>query len=318
VRVTYRVAALVVLSTALVHASAAQAQRPAGFRVETTGPAGGEVWRGVIPGAVRASMIYVPPGYSTSTRYDVAYLLPGMPGSPWSYVNSLSLAAVADTLIANHVTRPFVAVMPVAGPSGHYNGEWAGPWENYVVRDVVPWVDASLPTVARRQGRVLAGLSAGGFGAADIGLRHPGLFGTIEAWGGYFTPFHDGPFARATAPGLAAHDPTRLLPRRAARLRALGTRFFLSSGRGHGRVRKQETARFAELLAAHRIPVRLELLATKTGAWERQLVDGLRWAFAFDVDGRQSVDCDASLTKTPCPEWRLRHFTPPARDVQRK
>jgi acetyl esterase/lipase len=99
---------------------------PAGFRVYSYGPAGGEIWRGVIPGARRASMIYVPPGYSAAQRYPVVYLLAGMPGSPWSYVHSLSLAAVADTLIARGRTTPFVAVMPPAGPSGHYDGEWAG------------------------------------------------------------------------------------------------------------------------------------------------------------------------------------------------
>jgi len=225
-------------------------------------------------------MIYVPPGYSTSGRYDAVYLLPGMPGSPWSYVRSLSFPSVADTLITNHLTRPFVAVMPVAGPSGHYDGEWAGPWEEYLVRDVVRWADANLQTVAGARGRVIAGLSAGGFGAVDIGLRHPHLFGTIESWGGYFAPFPDGPLAHATAPELAAHDPTRLLPRRASLLRGLGTRFFLSSGRGHGRIRKRETSQFAALLTTYRIPVHLELLETKTGAWERQLVDGLRWAFA--------------------------------------
>ena len=57
------------------------------------------------------------------------YLLAGMPGSPWSYVRSLSLASVSDTLIAGGEAAPFVAVIPPAGPSGHYSGEWAGPWE---------------------------------------------------------------------------------------------------------------------------------------------------------------------------------------------
>src|SRR5438128_184043 len=117
---------------------------PAGFRVFSQGPAGGEIWRGVIPGARRAGMIYVPPGYSQARRYPVVYLLSGMPGSPWSYVRSLSLASVADTLIARGRAAPFVAVMPPAGSSGHYSGEWAGPWERYLTRNVVPWVGAHL------------------------------------------------------------------------------------------------------------------------------------------------------------------------------
>src|SRR5438270_1821617 len=73
---------------------------PPGFRQISRGPGGGEIWRGPIPGATRSSMLYVPPGYWGARRYPVVYLLPGMPGSPWSYVKSLSVAAVADTLIA--------------------------------------------------------------------------------------------------------------------------------------------------------------------------------------------------------------------------
>ena len=251
------------------------ADPPPGFREYASGPAGGAIWRGPIPGASRPSMIYVPPGYSPSDRYPVVYLLSGMPGSPWSYVRSLSLASVADTLIARGRARPFVAVMPVAGPSGHYDGEWAGPWEDYVVRDVVPWVSAHL---AVSGDRTIAGLSAGGYGAVDIALRHPTLFDRVAAWGGYFRPFRDGPFRGASPRVLAAHDPTALVRREAPLLRARGVELFVSSGPGHGAVTKAATTRFARLLRELRLPYRLELLAAKRGMWERQLVDGLAWA----------------------------------------
>jgi acetyl esterase/lipase len=250
---------------------------PAGFRVYSHGPAGGEIWRGPIPGARRASMIYLPPGYSAAERYPVVYLLAGMPGSPWSYVRSLSLASVADTLIARGLAVPFVAVMPPAGPSGHYDGEWAGPWERYLVRRVLPWTSAHLAVSADR---TIAGLSAGGYGAVDIALRHPGLFRQVESWGGYFRPFRDGPLRGDSAAELAAHDPMRLLPTEAAFVRRSGMRFLLSTGPGHGRVTPAATVRFAGLLRSRRLPHALELVARKRGAWERQLVDGLRWAFA--------------------------------------
>jgi Putative esterase len=255
--------------------AAAAPNPPAGFHVFSPGPGGGAIWRGVIPGARRASMIYVPPGYSAARRYPVVYLLAGMPGSPWSYVRSLSLASVADSLIGSGEARPFVAVMPPAGPSGHYDGEWAGPWERYLVRGVLPWTQAHL---AVSGDRTIAGLSAGGFGAVDIALRHPRLFRRVESWGGYFSPFRDGPLRRASPRELAAHDPTLLLPVEAGLVRRLGTRFFLSTGPGHGHITPAQTIRFARLLRARRLPYRLELLARKRGAWERQLVDGLRWA----------------------------------------
>src|SRR5207248_5518313 len=133
---------------------------------------------------------------------------------------------------------------PVAGPSGHYDGEWAGLWEDYLVRRVIPWVDANL---AVSGDSTIAGLSAGGFGAVDVALRHPTLFRRVEAWGGYFAPFRDGPLRHATPADLAAHDPTRLARVDAPLLRRSDVRFFLSSGPGHGRITKAATVRFARL-----------------------------------------------------------------------
>ena len=261
---------------AAVAAALAPTHLPPGFRVVTYGPAGGQIWRGAIAGARRAGMIYVPPDYSRGRRYPVIYLLAGMPGSPWSYVRSLSLASVADTLIARREAAPFVAVIPPAGPSGHYSGEWAGPWERYLVRRVLPWAGAHLAVSADR---TIAGLSAGGFGAVDIALRHPRLFRRVESWGGYFRPFRDGPLREASPAELAAHDPTLLVRVEAPLVRRLGVRFFVSTGPGHGHVTAGATLRFARLLRALELRYRLELLARKRDAWERQLVDGLRWAF---------------------------------------
>ena len=84
-------------------------------------------------------------------------------------------------------------MIPPAGLDARYRGEWTGLWENAGVESVVPWVDAHLPVIRNRAGRILAGLSAGGYGAVDIGLRHPLLFWrTLESWSGDFGAPHDG------------------------------------------------------------------------------------------------------------------------------
>src|SRR5205085_1883013 len=82
------------------------------------------------------------------------------------------------------------------------------------------------PKIASPSGRVIAGLSAGGYGAFDIALHHPNVFGAVESWSGYFTPLHDGPFKHADDATLAANDPSLLAAREARRLRATGIRFF--------------------------------------------------------------------------------------------
>jgi enterochelin esterase-like enzyme len=183
--------------------AAALAPPPPGFHVVAVGPSGGQIWRGPIAGARRPAMIYVPPGYSDARRCPVVYLLAGMPGSPWSYVRSLSLASVADSLIGRGEARPFVAVMPPGGravtttASGRDRG-------SYLVRSVLPGTQAHL---AVSGDRTIAGLSAGGFGAVDIALRHPRLFRRVESWGGYFSPFRDGPLHHVSREEVPARAP---------------------------------------------------------------------------------------------------------------
>jgi enterochelin esterase-like enzyme len=228
---------------------------PASWTPASTGPNGGVVYQGRIPNRFvpsdhRLSAVYLPPGFDPATRYRVIYLLHGMAGQPTSIWNGLHLADVADGLIASHETQPFIAVMPVAGPTVDPDaGEWAGVWESYVVQDVVPWVDAHLPTVPGPQGRALEGLCAGGFGAVDIGLRHPDMFGTLGSWEGYFAPvFDDGPFVDASATVLRAHDPVLLVRRDAASLRRSKVRFYVSAGGNHGHVLRAWTVAFAHEL----------------------------------------------------------------------
>lgn len=257
-----------------------------GFRQVARGPDGGTLLRGTYPDKsapqpLRPGFLYLPPGLDATKRYPVVYLLHGMPGDPDEYVNSLDVAGVADRLIASGAVAPFIAVMPAAGNDVHYNGEWAGPWETYLIHAVVPWVDVHLPTVATAAGRTLAGLSAGGYGAADIGLRSPSLFGRIESWSGYFTPLRDGPFEGASASLLAANDPTRIAPGEAASLRRRGTRFYLGSGPTHSHwFKEQQTVDFAAELKHLGLPVTLQLFPTRKGEWRGQFEAGLRWALA--------------------------------------
>ena len=255
-----------------------------GFSPSISGPSGGVVLEGVFPDAaapspLRRGFVYLPPGFSTSRRYPVIYLLHGLPGDPDEYVDAVRRQDVADALISEGAARPFIAIVPAAGPDVHYNGEWAGPWESYLLR-VVDWADRTLPTIRNPAGRTLAGLSAGGYGAVDIGLRNRGLFGRIESWSGYFTPLHDGPFKRADGELLAENDPTKLAPAEARELRRARTRFFLSSGPTHSHWAKEEqTIAFAQELRLLALPVTLELFPSRRGEWTAQIDAGLRWAF---------------------------------------
>ena len=244
-------------------------------------PAGATLLTGTFPGEARPGYVYLPPGFDPARRYPVVYLLHGMPGSPSEYLGGADLPDWAGTAIESAAVRPFIAVIPAAGDDPHYNGEWAGPWERAVVHDLVPWIDAHLPTIATPAGRVLAGLSAGGFGAVDIGVRHPDVFGTLESWSGYFQPLHDGPFKAAPQSLLDANDPTKLVRADAAALRAAGVRVFVSTGPAHSHwFTPAGTTGFAKELRSLRIPVALRVYPVEQGVWRAQLQAGLAWALA--------------------------------------
>jgi enterochelin esterase-like enzyme len=190
----------------------------------------------------------------------------------------MQLGELADRSIGAGVMRPFIAIIPAAGATPAYGGEWAGPWETALVERVVQWVDAHLPTIAAPPGRLIAGLSAGGYGAVDIALRHLGLFGTVEAWSGYFAPLPDGPFAKADRSTLEANDPTMLARTEAAVLRRDRIRFFLSTGPHHSRrIDPAATARFARELRRHGVTVVLRSYLSTHDEWRSQFDAGLLW-----------------------------------------
>ena len=128
---------------------------------------------------------------------------------------------------------------------------------------------------------MIAGLSAGGYGALDIGLRHPNLFGTIESWSGYFSPLRDGPFKHAGAATLAANDPTLLVRDEAPGLRTAGVRFFVSTGPAHSHwIPSDASWQFAAELRALGLQTTYRSYASNHGQWRDQLDAGLEWAFA--------------------------------------
>jgi enterochelin esterase-like enzyme len=260
---------------------------PASWSVVSRGPDGGAVWTGRIPDQFatwdhRPSAVYLPPGFDPSQSYPVVYLLHGMAGNPTSFIDGLHFARVADGLIGSGQAKPFIAVMPVAGPTvDANNGEWAGIWESYVVDDVVPWVDGHLPTLRSAGGRALEGLCAGGYGAVDIGLRHPGVFGTLGSWEGYFAPvFRDGPFVNASAGDLAAHDPTLLVRREASALRMAGVHIYVSVGGNHADVLRVWSLDFAHELGELHLQHELWLLpASERGHfWRATMPSALTYA----------------------------------------
>ncbi|HEV7208486.1 MAG TPA: alpha/beta hydrolase-fold protein, partial [Mycobacteriales bacterium] len=92
--------------------------------------------------------------------------------------------------------------------------------------------------------RTLAGFSMGGYGAADIALHHPQVFGSVVCLEGYFHVDDPSHVLGRTTTALAAHTPT-------AELAALGNRpmFLADYANDTEPVVAGESQRMASLLA---------------------------------------------------------------------
>ncbi|NDV61953.1 sulfatase-like hydrolase/transferase [Puniceicoccales bacterium CK1056] len=126
--------------------------------------------------------ILLPEGYEDSDKsYPVLYLLHGYGGNHIQWIEfGVEEAAIGHDLIV---------VMPDAANAEYVN--WAVPgdgfkdnWEDYIVQDLISYVDAHYRTHACREGRAIGGLSMGGDGAMTIGLRHPEMFCSIASHSG--------------------------------------------------------------------------------------------------------------------------------------
>ena len=239
-------------------------------------------------GSVQKYLIYLPPGYAAAAargaRFGVLYVLHGSPGGPRLTITAGALGVRLDSLVARHLVRPFLVVMP-DGRDGSFlsDTEWAdtphGRYASFVL-DLVRAVDARWPTIANRGHRVLAGYSEGAYGAANITLQNLGTFGAFESWSGYFRQTRAGVFAHAPAATLRANSPVEVVAglRGAIARRPLAA--YLYSGAQDRHVGLD--ASFAAALRAAGVSV---VARTPPGRhdwalWRHEMSASLRWAAA--------------------------------------
>ena len=146
----------------------------------------------------RSFMIYLPPTYNTPEgqhkHYPTLYLLHGSPGTINDWINAGDAAISADTLIDTRKILELIMVMPDGNslPGVTATSEWGNSanhhqmMENYVCNELVNYVDHHYRTIPNAAYRAIGGLSMGGFGAMNIAVHHPDIFGSVISLGGYF------------------------------------------------------------------------------------------------------------------------------------
>jgi enterochelin esterase-like enzyme len=103
---------------------------------------------------------------------------------------ALDRFGVSDTLYAamSAARIPRAHIVTPAGERGFYINWHDGThdYEDYILREVLPAAEKRLGIEVDRQHRHLIGVSMGGLGAVQIGLRHPELFASMASLSGVF------------------------------------------------------------------------------------------------------------------------------------
>lgn len=143
--------------------------------------------------ATRRVPVYLPPGYEEDkSRYPVVYLLTGFTGRGTLLLNDSAFDETIqerlDRLIRAGEVRPLIVVMPDCftryGGSQYLNSSATGPYEDYLLEELVPFIDRRYRTRPEAGYRALAGKSSGGYGALVQAMRHPDVFGALACHSG--------------------------------------------------------------------------------------------------------------------------------------
>jgi endo-1,4-beta-xylanase len=189
------------------------------YRTFSSKSAGGEV----------SYHIYLPPQYDEqpSRSFPVIYWLHGLGGNQRGGTGTFGKQA-ADAM--RDGSLPPVIVVFVNGMVSGFYVDWANnkrPIESVIIKDLIPHIDATYRTIAKREARAIEGYSMGGWGAAHLGFKYPELFGTVVVDAGALLTEMGGPNLASIYEGAFANDkdrfnaehPTQLVTKNADQIR---------------------------------------------------------------------------------------------------
>ncbi len=124
--------------------------------------------------------VYLPKDYDGGTmNFPVLYLFHGYSDDETGWIQYGQVQRIADREIDKERAAQMIIVMPDAGVTWYVNSaDGKAAYEDFVIQELIPHIDADFRTRKDRQFRAVAGLSMGGYGALMFGLRHPDVFGS--------------------------------------------------------------------------------------------------------------------------------------------
>ena len=142
---------------------------------------------------VRKLAVWLPPQYDAGAGHGRGRRLPmlmdmvGFTGSGLSHVAwksfSENVPERAARLVHEGKMAPAIIVFPdcftALGGNQYVNSSAIGPYADYLIQEIIPFVDREFRTRASREYRGCFGKSSGGYGAVIHGMKYPSTWGAI-------------------------------------------------------------------------------------------------------------------------------------------
>jgi enterochelin esterase family protein len=147
-------------------------------------------------GRIRPLIIYTPPGYRTGTdKLPVLYLVSGTTDTEETWFKAGRADVILDNLIAQKKAVPMIIVMPYGNmmsgtpmPSSPQAADMYKIFNDELLGNVIPYVEANYRVLSDRENRGIAGFSRGGGQSLFTAFNNPDKFAWIGSYAAYLTP----------------------------------------------------------------------------------------------------------------------------------
>jgi S-formylglutathione hydrolase FrmB len=144
--------------------------------------------------------VYLPPNYDPHGQYPLLIWLHSYTDDECEFAHHV--VPLLDAAVSSGKLPPLVVAAPDGSIAGEYHwfafGSWyvnsaRGRFADYIVDDVLPFMQQNFAVCRERSGHAIAGFSMGGFGAYSIALKNPDKFKIVGGISPALNLRHTGP-----------------------------------------------------------------------------------------------------------------------------